>query len=502
MNEERKREYIRVVPSARRLINSLRNMRYDFVKAVADIVDNSIQAGATKVDIVMKFEGKDSWIRIADNGKGMNVQEITEAMRLGTRRDYAEGELGKFGLGMKLASLSQCRRLTVASRSAVAGSDIVVMILDLDDIEDSDEWEITKFPPSEVSPKIIEPINDNSGTVIFWEHLDRMMRYRIPSGTAANKKFNDMARELELHLSMVFNMFLSGEVESKKIQITLNRNAIKPWDPFARSERATYRFEEGVLPVQGKEKVYQVKYSAYILPTQELFSSREAFDYYGRGQWNELQGFYFYRENRLIQYGGWNNFRRLDEHIKFARVGIYFDSTADGELDMDVKKSDINIPVNLREALSPIIKRVTAMAEGMYRSVTPIPVPQKPEETLPSDESSNTTEYNYPKEIEQQPAPLPESEDRKIEKTQNSETEEPEESLRDTFKKLTKLINSNEYTQNITNSMMNVIIETLKKLYLASFRLSAEKLGELNTLEKIKEKIRSDFPDIASFLEL
>ncbi len=107
---------IEVIPSARRLIKSLRDLGYDFRHAVADLIDNSIAARATIVTVEMRFNGEDSWLRIADNGVGMNGSTITEAMRFGTERDYEADELGKFGLGLKTASLSQCSRLTVASR--------------------------------------------------------------------------------------------------------------------------------------------------------------------------------------------------------------------------------------------------------------------------------------------------------------------------------------------------------------------------------------------------
>ena len=105
-----------VIPGARRLIMSLRNMGYDFAQAVADVVDNSIEAGASLVAIDIEFDGDDSWVRIADNGKGMNAEQLREAMRYGAERNYDENDLGKFGLGLKTASMSQCQCLSVASR--------------------------------------------------------------------------------------------------------------------------------------------------------------------------------------------------------------------------------------------------------------------------------------------------------------------------------------------------------------------------------------------------
>jgi hypothetical protein len=486
----------------------LRNLRYDFVKAVADIVDNSIQAGATRVDITMKFEGKDSWIRISDNGKGMTSNEITEAMRLGTKRDYDKNELGRFGLGMKTASISQCRRLTVASRSTVEGADIEVRRFDLDEIERSDSWEIIDLPPAQCSPKIIEPLINTNGTVIFWDFLDRIMRYRIPSGAAANKRFNDLARELEDHLSMVFHMFLSGEVKNKKLQITLNRQELKPWDPFARSETGTLHFEDGTLTLQGPEGPYSVKYSSFVLPTLYRFSSRDAFEYYGRGKWNELQGLYFYRENRLIQYGGWSNLRIPEEHIKYARVGLFFGSDADAALDIDVKKSEINMQVNLREALMPIVKNVTTTADKLYRSgegggQSRVNSSNVEKTTLTGDggfdTEHTTTDGNYVETHENNITKGATESDhesyRKMEAPQSDKILPPESDPRALFEELTKLIPESD-------PKTDLILISLKLLFWMTFRVAAEKAGEEEALKKIIQNIQFDFPDIASFLGL
>ncbi len=107
-----------LIPSARRLMSSLRDLGYDFAAAVADLVDNSITAGADEVRIDIEFDGDHSWVRIADNGTGMTEEQLLEAMRYGSERDYENDDLGRFGLGLKTASLSQCHKLTVATKSS------------------------------------------------------------------------------------------------------------------------------------------------------------------------------------------------------------------------------------------------------------------------------------------------------------------------------------------------------------------------------------------------
>lgn len=367
-----KRAYIELIPSARRLIESLRDLGYDFVRAVADIIDNSIQAGATEIKIEMKFDGEYSWVRISDNGKGMTSTEITEAMRFGTKRNYNSNELGKFGLGLKTASISQCRRLTVASRANSENEDIEVRRLDLDEIAKSDKWEVTDIPPDQCSPNIVIPINDARGTVVFWEFLDRMMKYKLSAGEAARKGFIKMSGQLERYIGMIFHRFLSGEIGGKdKVAISINRVPVEPWDPFARSENSTLSLPSEQIILKDQKGEHRVVCSPFILPPQSKFSSLSAFNHFsGIKKWNLQQGFYIYRENRMIQSGGWNDIRTSEEHAKLARVALEFSSDMDSLLNVDIKKVNLILPRELVDALEPIVASVTSQADKVYRSAS------------------------------------------------------------------------------------------------------------------------------------
>ena len=180
---------VQLIPSARRLVQSLRDIGYDLPSAVADIIDNSIAAEATEVRVDLSFEGSDSWVSIADNGTGMTVGDLIEAMRYGTERDYSESELGKFGLGLKTASMSQCRRLTVATRSDPRRRAIELRQWDLDHIERVDRWEILRVAPAQAKAELLEPLRLHPGTVVLWEHLDRVLKYKIPEGQWAPGRF-------------------------------------------------------------------------------------------------------------------------------------------------------------------------------------------------------------------------------------------------------------------------------------------------------------------------
>src|ERR1700730_8080547 len=148
-----------VIPSAARLMTSLRDIGYDLPSAIADLVDNSVDAGATTVQITVGRGGGTSFIRIADDGRGMTDRVLDEAMRYGSRRAYQGNDLGKFGLGLKTASLSQCRRLTVASRTTLAGQ-IRVRRWDLDHVRARDAWELERLLPSECTPYFLEPLRE------------------------------------------------------------------------------------------------------------------------------------------------------------------------------------------------------------------------------------------------------------------------------------------------------------------------------------------------------
>jgi len=359
---------LEVIPSARRLIRSLRDVGYDFTHSVADLVDNSIAAGATTIAIDMRFDGKDSYLRIADNGSGMNGTAITEAMRFGTERDYEADELGKFGLGLKTASLSQCSRLTVASRTDKGAKRIEARQWDLAHVEKSNKWEIIDVPADERPDMLIAPLLNGVGTVVFWELLDRVLEYKIAWGERAKTGFFRLAEDLDLHLGMVFHRFLSGDARrKKKLKITLNGTAVEAWDPYAREEKATVTLPPREFEIHGDDGRGIVTYSPFILPNKERFSTLKAFNRYaGPAKWNYQQGFYIYRADRLIQSGGWCYMRTADEHTKLARIAIDFWPDLDSAFDLNVAKARVNLPADLKTQLQTPVEQVVKQAKKVY----------------------------------------------------------------------------------------------------------------------------------------
>jgi hypothetical protein len=358
---------IELVPSAKRLIKSLRDLGYDFAQAVADIVDNSIEAKASVVAIDVEFDGDDSWVRIADNGRGMNAEELREAMRYGADREYAEDDLGKFGLGLKTASMSQCQRLSVASRWNTDRADIAAYCWDLEHIEKTNRWEILPLERNGLGPTIRQPLKDARGTVVLWQRLDRILGYAHPYGEAARKRLSQTCREIEFHLGMVFHRFLSGELERKRFKILLNGNETKPWDPFCSEEGKTKKLQTFRMQVEYEGVSGTVTFEPFILPHQDDFSSPEAFHLAsGPGNWNQQQGFYIYRAGRMIQSGGWSNLRAPDEHTKLARIAVKFSPELDEAFKINVAKMRVQLPASIRDKVRDAIGPVVRLAREVY----------------------------------------------------------------------------------------------------------------------------------------
>jgi hypothetical protein len=357
-------------------MGSLREIGYDLPSAIADIVDNSIAAAAKHVEITFAFDGADSWIRIADDGVGMTGLTLEEAMRYGTQRAYEPGELGRFGLGLKTASLSQCRLLTVASRRGLERRRIEIRRWDLDHVARTNRWEVLRLDAAHALRDLVQPLLEHPGTVILWEGLDRVFEYRLPGGAAARHGFAGLASDVSAHLAMVFHRFLGGEAsKARRIVIKVNGVRIAPWDPYALSEPNTLELTPQLIPLTLGGGAARVRVRPYVLPPQERFSSASAHAAAaGPQRWNRQQGFYFYRNDRLIQAGGWNRLRTLDEHTKLARIAVDLPPGSDEVFGVNVAKMRVSIPPSIRDPLMAIASGVATKASERYRSRSQRPI--------------------------------------------------------------------------------------------------------------------------------
>ena len=360
---------IRVEPSASRLTASLRDIGYDFVTALADVVDNSVTAGATDVNISIEFAADDSRVVIADNGRGMTNNQLNEAFRFGSRRTYGQSDLGKFGLGLKTASLSQCRQLLVLSRASKERRRIEARVLDLDYVHHCDQWEILSPHWHELDSELTDRLSTQAGTVVVWSKLDRILTYADTSSHWARRRLESLTESAKRYLAMVFHRFLQHNIQDRAtLKITVNGDVIQAWDPYGTDENRTVRLPPRTFPLAVGSVTGKVRFQPFILPPRERFSSPSAFERLsGPNKWNRQQGLYLYRAGRMIQHGGWSGIRTLDEHTKLARAAISFDPALDDLFQVNVAKMRVSMPQELRVLLQKPVAELCARADRIYR---------------------------------------------------------------------------------------------------------------------------------------
>lgn len=331
-------------PSAASLTSSLRDLGYSLETAIADLIDNSISADATDIQILCDTSRSLPVLIIVDNGGGMTEAEVIGAMRhgaTGPRKKRESKDLGRFGLGLKTASFSQCRRLTVLSAKAGerAGAE-----WDLAQVEEDDDWFIAVLEPDEIAHQpFIEELGDN-GTLVIWRDLDRFLEDE--SGQKRDEIVNEKLAIVERHVSLVFHRFLAGDVKGrKKIAIRINGHPVTPFDPFCRRNAATQLLPEETVWVDD----VAVSMQPYILPHHSRLSATE-YDYYqDRSDFISNQGAYVYRNGRLMAWGDWFRLVPKGEATKLARVQIDFPNSLDEAWTIDIKKSRARPPHAVRE---------------------------------------------------------------------------------------------------------------------------------------------------------
>jgi Histidine kinase-, DNA gyrase B-, and HSP90-like ATPase len=385
------RRRVTVEPSAARLTSSLRDVGYEFPSAVADLVDNSIAAGASRVEIEIEFAGADSRVLIADDGGGMTANGLAEALRFGSRRLYVRGDLGRYGLGLKTASLSQCRTVSVASRRPGNGRTSIRQ-LDLDLIAQWDEWLIVDPGRTATTERSLEFLDRGFNTVVAWENLDRVLPEKRPEGGWAKRRFESLIRRTSEHLGMVFHRFIEGNHPVGNVGIVVNGEKIRAWNPFAPGESATVTLPEQAFELTIGDTTGIVRLTRYVLPPRDSFSSVAEFERMsGPLKWNRQQGFYIYRVGRLVQWSGWAGIRAIDEHTKLARAALDFDTDLDTAFNINVSKMRVLIPPQLRQMLERPINDLCLRADDAYRKTSShgnLPVHRRASSASPSPASA------------------------------------------------------------------------------------------------------------------
>lgn len=349
-------------PSAACLVTSMRDLGYSLETAIADLIDNSISAGADTIHIVCNVAEKQPLVVILDNGSGMADEELLNAMRHGTvnpRQVRSPRDLGRFGLGLKTASFSQCRSLTVVSKrdGVLCGAE-----WNLDRIDAFDEWVLSILDETDIQKlPYVEQLAGN-GTAVIWRELDRLVEDE--TGNRRDEVINEKLDVLDRHLALVFHRFLAGEIKGHpKITITVNGHAVAAFDPFCRKNPATQVLPEEVVYTDGSP----VRLQPYVLPHHSRLTAGDYDFYQNRSDFISNQGAYIYRNGRLMAWGDWFRLIPKGEATKLARVQIDFPNSLDESWTIDIKKSRAKPPRAVRERLRQIISEVTGRSTTVHR---------------------------------------------------------------------------------------------------------------------------------------
>lgn len=358
-------------PRAPALIESLRGVGYTTETAIADLVDNSVSARSGTVWIDFHWDGAQSVVTLLDDGSGLSEDDLFAAMQLGSRDPRSArtpADLGRFGLGMKTASFSQCRALTVASKRS---GRIGTFRWDLDYVADvAKDWKILHGPArgSEHFLAALERVPH--GTLIVWEKLDRLVGGSNTNDRRAHDAFLGVVERVAFHVSMVFHRFLGGDAPSLKILFNGvdEANRLRPWDPFMSGHPATIRRPASHL---GSGDIF-AEVQAFVLPHRDKLSSKEFDVAAGIEGWTAHQGFYVYRNRRMLVPGSWLGLGSggrtwtQDEIFKLARIRLDISNAADFAWDIDIKKSRARPPESLKSRLRTVAIDARETARSVF----------------------------------------------------------------------------------------------------------------------------------------
>lgn len=375
------------------LFDILASAGYRLPSAIADLVDNSISAGATEIDIHFPNPNDGGrWMCIRDNGKGMAPEELRKAMRVGSRRAYGGNDLGKFGYGLKGASWSQADTLTVVSKAS-KNSEAALRTWDKGHLTKTGKWEMLTAPVE--SKYAAQTQIPETGTAVLLTNM------RPPTEIPAVRDVDPYTvevTELRHHLELVFHRFLEGKAKGREqLTIRINGNPLMANDPMGHPLCKHHDPRTITLNPENPDTKAVLSVQATITPNEDEIErfhasedpeaqreARERISLYGR--WNETQGFYFYRLDRLIKWGGWESLFAVDEKTKLLRVAIDFQRNADGPLQVNISKQEVRLPVTVSTRLKDIVKEPRSEARERYRKPSrtpPAPAPSPPSTTTP-----------------------------------------------------------------------------------------------------------------------
>jgi hypothetical protein len=350
--------YLSNPPDAKSLMTSARSFgNYDLPSALADLLDNSIKAKARNIDIrCVKMEDGPE-VRVLDDGTGMTMDELQQAMRPASSNpddERAPDDLGRFGWGMKSASLSQCRHLTVITRheGVLSGAS-----WDLDDLAD---WKMGVLEPGEIADIADQRLLERDGTEIVWSKCDRLSEF----GKVGSKGFNELVAHAKRQLALIFHRYLAGEEGLRKLKVSFNGDSLKPVDPFLRHHDATQPQPPETLLLDGQP----VEVQAFVLPHYSKVTSKEHDQLGGEEGFVRNQGFYVYRQHRLIIHGTWFRLVKHGELSQLVRIAVNIPNSLDAMWKITLDKADAQLPSGLKSRLKDLVDTLRKKSGSVFQS--------------------------------------------------------------------------------------------------------------------------------------
>jgi hypothetical protein len=387
-----------LAPPAGALIQSLRSIGYNFNSAIADIVDNSIDAKAKTIRVQIIPGNLDSFaVSILDDGAGMTFDELKDAMSLGSKSpelQRAEGDLGRFGMGLKTASFSQAKVLSVITlRSSGSWSGLR---WNLDQVAQSNKWEAHVLPDEEIQ-QISDSVEGggslSSGTIVRWDYCDRLVSQAADT-QLLSKTYTNTVKALEEHLSLVFHKFLA----KKNLKLFINGRKLLPANPFcipkgSESIGSNVFFEQGVSGAESGSDHNQkpIEVRGYLIPHPSRFKDADELKRVApHGDFMSTQGIYVYRGQRLLSWGDWYRIVPKNQSNRLARIEIELPNALDHAWRLDIKKSKVELPTLFRAWLKPKVLHLTSQSQDTHTGRT----------TNPKLEKSPVWERRYDREKE------------------------------------------------------------------------------------------------------
>lgn len=351
-------------PTPKILINSIRQIGYSFESAVADIIDNSISAKSKNINIYFPVSTKEEpYIAFVDDGNGMCREEVINALKIGSNfeGERSSYDLGRFGLGLKSASFSQCRKLTVVSKR---DSVLSAFGWDIDEVEKSNDWLLYEFFDKDIKnfPQIDKLESLEKGTLVLWRDFD-LMAVKLDGEIGLHRQLSNNLEQVREHIALVFHRYLN-----KKVSIMINNDTIIGLDPFLEKHLKTEGGKASNISLKNqKGKDFSVIIQPFTLPHYHDLTDDDRVLLGGADKMRDSQGFYIYRNDRLIVYGTWFRIRVKSEIAKYAKIKVDIPNALDDIWEIDIKKQKAVIPQKLMAHFRKTIDDIRSRSEKKIR---------------------------------------------------------------------------------------------------------------------------------------